>query len=249
MNDAHRFPPSGPLAGNLPVMGRRTLLGAAGAVAAASLLPRIASAQSRTAAEIASAVQTFYDQTTGVRVRFQQDYWANVYHRTTTSRGNLVISRPGRIRFDYTSPSGKVVVSNGTTFTYYEPGEEGETGQYWTGAADGASTGLGFLTGTARISTDYRASLGERRAGTSDDVDVLELVPRRADPHIARLRLYVSNVEATRGVVRRVGIGDHEANWNTFTFSGMEFPDSIAGSTFDYAPPSGAREISPPSGE
>ena len=132
MNDAHRRSAPGPLAGNLPVLGRRALLGAAGAVAAASLLPRIARAQERTAAEIASAVQTFYDQTTGVRTRFQQDYWANVYRRTTTSRGNLMISRPGRIRFDYTLPSGKVVVSDGTTFTYYEPGDDGEAGQYWT---------------------------------------------------------------------------------------------------------------------
>jgi outer membrane lipoprotein carrier protein len=231
------------------VLGRRAVLSAAGAVAAASLLPRIAMAQERTAAEIAAAVQTFYDQTTGVRARFQQDYWSNVYRRTTTSRGNLVISRPGRFRFDYTLPNGKVVVSDGTTFTYYEPGEEGDAGQYWTGTADGASAGLGFLTGTARIQSDYRASLGERRPSTSADVDVLELVPRRSDPHVARLRLYVGNTDASRGVARRVSIEDHEGNWNTFTFTGLEFPDAIEGSTFRYAPPDGAREISPPSGE
>lgn len=233
-------------------LSRRALLGglaSGGAALALGVLPNVTFAQrGPTAAEVASRVQTFYDSTTGLRVRFAQHYWSSAYRRTTTSRGNLAISRPGRIRFDYTAPSGKVVVSDGSAFTYYEPGEEGETGQFWTGAADGTSAALGFLTGTARLDRDYRFALVASASGDPANSDVLELTPRRADPHVARIRLYVSNTEATAGVVLRVSIRDHEDNWNRFDFSGFEFPDSIAASTFRYTPPSGAREITPPAG-
>lgn len=201
-----------------------------------------------TAEVVAARVQSFYDTTTAVRVEFDQHYWSNVYRRTTTSRGRLAILRPGRIRFDYTAPSGKVVVSNGENFTYYEPGDDGAAGQYWVGSADGTSTALGFLTGTARLDRDYTFSLGARDASSDPpSTDVLVLRPRTADPHYTEIRLYVSNAPATEGVVLRASICDHENNWNRFDFRGFRFTDAIPESTFEYTPPEGSREITPPS--
>lgn len=201
-----------------------------------------------TAEVVAARVQTFYDRTPAVRVRFQQHYWSSAYRRTTTSRGTLSISRPGRIRFDYTQPNGKVVVSDGERFTYYEPGEEGEPGQYWRGESDGTTAGLGFLTGTARLDRDYRLSLRARSDSDPANTDALVLVPRRADPHVQRIVLFVSNGSGTEGVVMRVSIQDHEDNWNRFDFSSFSF-DAIGASTFEYTPPDDAREITPPTTE
>jgi outer membrane lipoprotein carrier protein len=201
-----------------------------------------------TAEVVAARVQTFYDRTPAVRVRFQQHYWSSAYRRTTTSRGTLSISRPGRIRFDYTTPSGKVVVSDGASFTYYEPGEAGEVGQFWRGSADGASAGLGFLTGTARLDRDYRLRLREPAGSDPASTDALVLTPRRADPHVQQIVLFVSRAPGTEGVVMRVAIRDHEDNWNRFDFSNFSF-DAIDAGTFAYAPPEGAREITPPASE
>ena len=201
-----------------------------------------------TAEVVAARVQAFYDRTTTVRVDFQQHYWSNVYRRTTSSRGHMAILRPGRIRFDYTSPSGKVVVSDGDSFTYYEPGDDGGAGQYWVGSADGASAALGFLTGTARLDRDYTFSLGAHDASSDPaHTDVLVLRPRSPDPHYTEIRLYVSDAPGTEGVVLRASICDHENNWNRFDFSSFRFTDAIPASTFEYTPPDGAREITPPS--
>lgn len=201
-----------------------------------------------TAAVVAARVQAFYDRTTTVRVDFDQHYWSNVYRRTTTSRGRLAILRPGRIRFDYTSPNGKVVVSDGENFTYYEPGDDGAAGQYWVGSADGTSSALGFLTGTARLDRDYTFSLGTSDPSSDPaNTDVLILRPRVPDPHFTEIRLYVSHAAGTEGVVLRTSICDHENNWNRFDFSGFRFTDAVAESTFAYTPPEGSREITPPS--
>ena len=195
---------------------------------------------------VASWVQTFYDRTTSVEADFQQFFWTRVYDRTATSRGRLRIARPGRIRFDYSEPSGKVVVGSEGHFTYYEPGEGGGAGQYYTGDTDATSRALGFLMGTSRLDRDFRFALVTSSTAPAGTV-CLELRPRAADPHYRRVRLYVSARTETLGVVQRLSIEDPDGNWNTFAFSGFHFNREVEAGTFDYTPPAGAREITPPS--
>lgn len=218
----------------------------------ALLEPRVAHAQDAqtavTAEIVAARVQTFYDQTTSVQASFQQHFWNRVYQRTQSSRGTIAIQRPGRIRFDYAQPRGKVVVSTPAGFVFYEPGDDGSPGQYMRGRSDGASAALGFLTGTARLDRDFTMSLARPSGGAPPpaNTDLLELRPRRPDPHFRRVRLYVDNRPATLGVVVRVSIEDPDGNWNTFDFSGLRFNREIPASTFEYTPPADARELTPP---
>ncbi|MFO0684672.1 MAG: outer membrane lipoprotein carrier protein LolA [Sandaracinus sp.] len=195
---------------------------------------------------VASWVQSFYDSTTSVEADFQQFFWTRVYNRTDTSRGRLRISRPGRIRFDYSEPSGKVVVGSEGHFTYYEPGESGGAGQYYTGESDSTSRALGFLMGTSHLARDFRFELVTSSTAPEGTV-CLELRPRAPDPHYRRVRLYVMARTGSIGVVQRVAIEDPDGNWNTFAFSGFHFNREVAAGTFDYTPPAGAREITPPS--
>ena len=200
-----------------------------------------------TAEVVAARVQTFYDQTRSVEARFEQHFWNRVYARTQSSRGQLLIQRPGRVRFNYDQPRGKVVVSTPTGFVFYEPNEDGTPGQFLRGpAADGASSALGFLSGTSRLDRDFRLSLRAPAAGQPADTDALELRPRRADPHYRRIVLYVDNRAASAGVVRRVAIEDPDGNWNRFDFSGFQFNRDVSASTFEYTPPAGAHEINAP---
>lgn len=210
--------------------------------------PPAAAATPVTAELVAARVQRFYDQTRTVQARFQQHFWIRAHARTQSSRGTIVIQRPGRIRFDYAQPSGKVVVSTPAGFTYYEPGENGAPGQYMRGTVDGASAALGFLTGTADIARDFRISLRSVGASPPPNTDALELRPRRPDPRYRRVVLYVSNAAGTEGVVLRVSIEDPDGNWNRFDFSGFQFDRDVNASTFEFQPPSGAREMTAPAG-
>lgn len=208
--------------------------------------PAPATTPAVTAQVVAARVQTFYDQTRSVEARFEQHYWNRVYARTQSSRGRLLIQRPGRVRFNYDQPRGKVVVSTPSGFVFYEPNEDGSPGQYLRGTSDAASSALGFLSGTARLDRDFRLSLRAPAAGQPANTDALELRPRRSDPNFRRIVLYVDSRPETAGVVRRVAIEDPDGNWNRFDFSGFEFNRELSAATFDYTPPEGAHEISPP---
>jgi outer membrane lipoprotein carrier protein len=199
-----------------------------------------------TAQIVAARVQTFYDQTTSVEARFQQHFWNRVYARTQSSSGRLVIQRPGRVRFNYDQPRGKVVVSTPAGFVFYEPNEDGSPGQFLRGTSDAASSALGFLSGTARLDRDFRLSLRAPVAGQPPNTDALELRPRRSDPSFRRIVLYVDNRTQSLGVVRRVAIEDPDGNWNRFDFSDFQFDHAVSASTFNFTPPAGAHEINAP---
>lgn len=239
VDPARSFPPRrGPMRTN-SLRSLALLLSIGGAIG-------VVNAQEQTAAVVAARVQTFYDQTTSVEASFGQHFWSRAYNRTQSSRGTLRASRPGRVRFDYATPAGKVVVSDRGSFLFYEPGENGGPGQYYRGDTDAASTALGFLIGTARLERDFTYSLRTTSASTPANTDGLELRPRRPSPHFRRIVLYVDNRPASLGVVHRVAIEDPEGNWNRFDFSGMRFNGGVGDDVFHFTPPSGAHEISAP---
>jgi outer membrane lipoprotein carrier protein len=229
-------------------------LGAPAWIATDVIEPSVVVAQDAPATEaltpelVAARVQAFYDQTRTMEARFQQHFWIRAHGTTRSSRGTVVIQRPGRIRFDYSQPRGQVIASTPAGYTYYEPGDDGAPGQYARGSVEGASSALGFLTGTTNMARDYRFALRTVGPGAPEHTDALELRPRRADPHYRRIVLYVSNEASSLGVVRRVSIEDPDGNWNRFDFSDPQFNRDVSASTFEYQPPSDAREMTMPTG-
>ena len=194
-----------------------------------------------TARRLAAEVQAFYDQTSTVRTAFSQSHYDRIYRRTTRSRGVLTIARPGKLRFDYLGGDGKVVVSDGSMLTIYEPGDDGDPGQYArTAVREDLSSALGFLTGQARLDRDFRFRLRDASDfGWSGHV--LELRPLREEPGYDRMFLFVDANQA--GVVRRVIVQDHAGNLNRFDFQRTEFNPAVPAARFAFTPPRGARRI------
>ena len=193
------------------------------------------------AAQVAAEVQAFYDQTRTVRTAFYQSHYDRLYRRTTRSRGVLTVMRPGKMRFDYLGGDGKVIVTDGRTLTVYEPGEHGP-GQYMrTRLEEGLPSALGFIAGTARLDRDFRFRLRDASRFRFDG-HVLELRPRVQEPGYRRVFLFV-DAGATRGVVRRVLVQDHDGNLNRFDFRRTRFNRPVSERRFSFRPPRGARRI------
>ena len=193
---------------------------------------------------VALEVQTFYDQTETFQARFTQTYYHRLYQRYQRSSGRIYFDKPGRMRFDYARPNGKVIVSDGSYLTAYDPGDDGEAGQYVKAPVGDNSLprAFGFLTGEGRILDDYRVALMNadryRWSGT-----VLELRPKTADPQIRRILLYVDGDPRRAGVVHRMRIDDHEGNRNKFELRRMRFNRDIPNSRFAFSPPRGSHRI------
>jgi outer membrane lipoprotein carrier protein len=211
--------------------------------------PRLGSAQQNAdAATVAGAVQAFYNQTKGVRTSFYQTYFNKLYDRYDRSRGTVTFAKPGKMRWDYARPNGKIIASDGSSLTVYTPGDEGERGQCFRREMNESQlpAAFSFLTGSARLEEDFRFRLLEPARQGYPEGYVLELRPRTPSPHYERILFYVMKRDGRpTGVVRRVLIVDAAGNRNRFDFSNMRWNPRTAGNMFRFSPPGGVRCVRP----
>ena len=199
------------------------------------------------AREVAAAVQSFYDQTRNVSADFYQTYVHKLYKRTDRSKGGVVFQKPGKMRWDYARPNGKVIVADGEQLLAYEPGEPGEPDQMVIQKMNEAQLpqALSFLTGTGRLEESFLFRLLDPEREGFASGKVLELTPIKPSPHFDRILFYVESNPRLRGLVRRVLIIDSLGNRNRFDFSDLRFNRDIPASLFDFRPPPGTRILSP----
>jgi len=193
-----------------------------------------------------AAVQTFYEQTRDVSADFQQTYVNKLYDRTDKSRGHVVFKKPGKMRWDYAKPNGKVIAASSGKLVVYEPGDEptdkGQVLQQNFAQAE-LPQAMSFLLGTGKLADDFDAKLLDAAREGFANGQVLELRPKQASPHFDRLLFYVDTSAAVRGLVRRLVIIDASGNRNRFDFSALKFNSGVTDGTFDYVPPADARRV------
>ncbi len=199
------------------------------------------------AAKIAGQVQAFYDQTRSVEASFDQTYFHKLYRRYDRSRGTLRILKPGRMRWDYAEPNGKVLVADGKRLRVFEPGEDGAPGQIIERSLKGAQLpdALSFLTGGARLESLFEMRLLDARKQGYEAGHVLELRPLQPSSHYDRILFYVDAHPDRLGLVHRVMIIDAAGNRNRFDFKKMRFNRKIGQRVFAYEPPPGTRSVRP----
>jgi outer membrane lipoprotein carrier protein len=193
-----------------------------------------------------SAVQTFYDQTRDVSADFFQTYVNKLYDRTDRSHGHVVFKKPGKMRWDYAKPNGKVIVANAGKLTVYEPGDEpGDKGQVLEQnfASADLPQAMAFLLGTGKLSDDFNPHLLDARQEGFASGQVLELRAKKPNAHFDRLLFYVETSAALRGLVRRLVIVDGSGNRNRFDFSALKFNGGTPENAFDWHAPADARRV------
>jgi outer membrane lipoprotein carrier protein len=207
--------------------------------------PTASAAAARDERVVAASVQAFYDQTRDVSASFHQTYVNTLYQRTDRSRGRVVFKKPGKMRWDYAQPNGKVIVSDQDTLLVYEPGDEGEKGQVVEQKISQAQlpAAMAFLTGTGRLSEDFDFRLLDAAREGFPGGDVLELRAKVPSAHYDRILFYVESRPQVRGLVRRLLIIDAEGNRNRFDFTELKFNAGVADAMFRWTPPAGTRRV------
>src|SRR5262249_11683362 len=74
-----------------------------------------------TASELAAALQKKIDGIHDFTTDFTHSYQGGVLKKQITERGHLVVKKPGKMRWDYTSPEQKQFVSDGVKMYSYIP--------------------------------------------------------------------------------------------------------------------------------
>ncbi len=210
-------------------------LGLACALVAAT--PRAAD---MSAADFANAVQTKYDTVRDFSADFVHSYTGGVLRKTLTERGQLLIKKPGKMRWEYKDPEQKLFVSDGVKIYSYVP-QDKQVVVSAVPASDQASTPTLFLAGKGNLTRDFTVSFVDLPPALAGGARGLKLVPRAPQQDYDWLILAVDPASyQIRGLVTV----DAEGGRSTFAFTNLKENVGLADKMFEFKIPRGVDVVS-----
>lgn len=184
------------------------------------------------------ALQRKYDATRDFTASFVHTYEGGALRRTSTEVGDVVVKKPGRMRWTYTKPEPKTFVSDGVRMYSYVPADRQVIVSKLPDDRD-LSAPIMFLIGKGDLARDFVASwpaAGETPAGTT----AVRLTPKQRQPEYVWLLL---GVEARTMQLRVIQSLDGQGGTSTFTLSDMKENQNVPDSRFDFKIPRGTDVI------
>lgn len=121
-------------------------------LATAAALP--AGLQAQSVSQTTAGIERHYNSLSALQMQFEQSMEFGGRKRLAES-GTLYLQRPGKMRWDYTDPEGKIAVSDGTIFRMYSP-HSNQVRQVELEAMTDLRAPLSFLLGRMRLRRMFR---------------------------------------------------------------------------------------------
>ena len=200
-------------------------------------IPALLDAQTeRSADAVARGLQARYRGVQDFSADFVQTYRGGVLKTQTSERGTIAVKKPGKIRWIYTRPERKELISDGKKVYWYVP-EDKQVTVSEVGPDDEAATPLLFLSGKGDIARDFTPSLVK---ATTADLLALKLVPRRAEPEYEYL---VVALDPASLQLRTLTTRDRQGGESTLTLTNMKENRRLSDKDFVFTPPRGVNVV------
>ncbi|HET6146509.1 MAG TPA: outer membrane lipoprotein carrier protein LolA [Polyangia bacterium] len=189
---------------------------------------------------VVDRVQKRYDGAGDFRARFSQTLTNPTFKRQTSSAGEVLLKKPGKMRWNYQTPEEKMYLADGAQLWLYEPEDKQAFKQKLESSQLPAA--LAFLTGKGKLSEEFDiafASPPPPGLGKPRDY-ILSLRPRRAQPQVKEITFVV---DPDSFLVRESVLLDGQGNINDMLFSDIKIGSGLPDSTFRWSPPAGTRVI------
>jgi outer membrane lipoprotein carrier protein len=189
-------------------------------------------------AAVVDRVQKRYDGAEDFRAKFNQTLTNAAFKRKTSSTGEVLLKKPGRMRWNYQTPDPKMYLADGDTLWLYEPEDKQAFKQDLKTSQLPAA--LAFLTGKGKLAAEFDISFAkDARVGSPGDY-VLALSPKQPQSTVKAIRFVV---DPTTFQVRQSMITDGQGNTNDLLFTDIRINTKLGDGTFRWAPPTGTRVI------
>jgi outer membrane lipoprotein carrier protein len=195
------------------------------------------------APELAAALQKKYDTVKDFSADFTHAYEGGVLHKKITERGHLLIKKPGKMRWEYSSPEQKLFVSDGVRMYSYIPQDKQVVVASVT-PEDEATTPTLFLAGKGNLTRDFTPSLIDLPADLPGGSRALKLVPKTRQEDYDWL---VLAVEPASLEIRGLVTTDAQGGKSSFSFTNLKQNVGLADKEFAFKIPRGVDVVSAPS--
>jgi outer membrane lipoprotein carrier protein len=173
-------------------------------------------------------VDDHYNHLRTLRARYTEHYAGMGLDRNES--GTLTLSKPGRMRWAYDSPPGKVFVLDGKFAWFYTPGDA-QVSRTPAKQLNDLRSPLRFLLGHTQLAKELD-QVATTPAGANFQIAG---VPRGMAQRVRQLTLIVTPA----GTIQSMKIEETDGSVTAFTFTSIEENAPIPPSDFVFRPPSG----------
>lgn len=194
------------------------------------------SGRQQSALEVAAALQAKYDRIRDFSADFTQHVESSILRRKVTEKGRVRVKKPGKMRWDYTTPEEKLFVSDGERISLYVPADNQVTISQMP-KQDEATTAVLFLAGKGDLTRDFKVSFAEN---ADPGTHALRLDPKIPERDYEWLELVVDRSSLQ---IRSLSFADRQGGRNVILLSNYKENVGIPDKTFAFQPPRGADVI------
>jgi outer membrane lipoprotein carrier protein len=179
------------------------------------------------------AVESRYNRAQTLQVKFAETY-SGMGQGARTEAGILYLRKPGRMRWEYTQPAGKLFVSDGKEVYLYLPGEN-RVDKMPLKATEDMRAPLAFLLGKLNFEREFQ-NIQTRAEG---DGSLVTADPKSPSLPYSKVEFLVSATFA----IRKLHIVGGDQSILDFTFDDEKVNPALANSMFQFHPPPGAEVV------
>jgi outer membrane lipoprotein carrier protein len=178
-------------------------------------------------------VEGRYNRAKTLQVLFNETY-TTVGRPVRTERGTLFLSKPGRMRWEYSEPQGKLFVSDGKDLWLFTPAGNRAEKMNLKETGDMRAP-LAFLLGKLNFKKEFR----NIRASAEGSLTRIAAEPALEDlPYTAVEFLVTSDSR-----IQEVTVTGYDRSVLRFTFDGEKVDPPLDGKLFRFRPPAGAEIV------
>lgn len=205
---------------------------------AAALLCACAYAQqpAPSAKEMAQRVNHHYNALKSLKAQFSESYQGMGIKRVES--GTLYLQKPGRMKWEYLSPAGKVFVLDGKTAWFYSSGEP-QVQRIPAKELDDLRSPLRFLLGHTELEKELNSLT---LAPGADGEFMLAGQPKGLENRVRKISLNVTS----DGAITAMSIEEMDGAMTRFSFTAQQPNTTLPGETFRFTPPKGVPVVDAP---
>jgi outer membrane lipoprotein carrier protein len=186
--------------------------------------------------EMAAVVDRHYDQLHSLRAAFTESYAGMGVQRTES--GELLLAKPGKMRWNYSSPPGKIFLLDGKYSWFYSPGDA-QVQRIPAKELDDLRSPLRYMLGHTNLEKEID---GLTLLPGPNGQFVLSGVPKGQQDRVSKLSLTVT----AAGAITAIEVNETDGATTKFTFAGEQPDVAIAPKTFQFTPPAGVPIVDGP---
>jgi outer membrane lipoprotein carrier protein len=181
-----------------------------------------------TAQQLAQRVDKYYNALHSLRTAFTESFHGMGIDREES--GTLLLRKPGKMRWSYGHPAGKVFVLDGKYAWFYSPGDA-QVERVSSAQLDDLRSPLRFLLGHTQLQKEL---VGLTLSSGPDGLQ-LSGVPKGMEKRLEKIVLGVS----PEGVIHSMSITETDGAQTSFTFKDSVANAPAPDSEFVFQPPAG----------